>query len=202
MKTFAKTLRTVVTVVAILLLIIVAVLYFVDTPVVEEGQEPTLPQKVLLLGKQYLGEILGALGVSAVTVMTFLYYKIRSSSNSTLTQSQSTDRNVQGLVTKVNEQQTIIEKQGEEISTLTKKLDILSNVIMTVFSLSDMPTNVRGIVHTGQEDYKRVGAVKQIVEQVAETLQNKPVEQAPAVEHEATTVDDATETPTAGPVYD
>ncbi|MCH5157526.1 MAG: hypothetical protein J1G02_06615 [Clostridiales bacterium] len=201
MKTFVKTLRTIFIVVAVMLLVIVAVLYYVDTPVVEEGQEPTLPQKIIIVGKEKLTEILAALGVTGIAAITFLVNKIKSSASSTLTESQSTGEGVRGLVTKVNEQQEIIKHQDEQISVLTDKLDILSNVIMTVFSLSDMPTNVRGIVHAGQEEYKGLGAVKTIVKQVAESVKNAVVESTPAVEDEVASVDDMA-TPTTGPVYD
>ena len=197
-----KTLKTILIVLAAVLLIITAVLYFVDTPVVEEGQEPTLPQKVIILGKEYLAEILTALGVSGIGAMTWLYFRIRSSAQSTLTQSQSTGANVKGLVTKVDEQQEIIKQQDEKITVLTEKLDILSSVIMTVFSLSDMPTNVRGIVHAGQETYKSIGAVKKLVEQVSEPVQNAPAEPTQASEEETKSAPQETaEEKPSGPVF-
>ncbi len=68
-KQVAATFRTILIVLAVVLLIITAVLYFVDTPVVEEGQEPTTAQKIILTGKKYLSEILLALGVSGVTLI-------------------------------------------------------------------------------------------------------------------------------------
>ena len=202
MKKFGKTLSAIVTVIAVLLLIIVAVLYFVDTPVVEEGQEPTLPQKLLIKGKEYLTEILAALGVSGVAVMTFLVNKIRSNSNNTLLQSQSTDAVVQGLQERVKKSEETIINLVELIVAIGQKQDIANNVLLTTFSLSDLPASLREKIANAQEQYNKLCEVKKAVEHIAEKSQNSSTAQEDAVVEEASDVYGVSEASTSGTVYD
>ena len=202
MKTFAKTMRTILIVLAVVMLAIALFFYYVATPVVEEGQEPTLPQKIILFGKEKLNEILTLTGASMVGLLAYFTKRIYDSVKKSVSQALNTDANMQNISTTINGQRDIIKQQGEMISILTQKLDILSNVLMTTFSLSELPSNLREMIYTGQDQYNKLGTGKKISEQVVEALQNAEEEPAVAVEGETPAVQPDTEKETkTGPDY-
>lgn len=170
--TVAKTFRTIFIVLAAVLLIITAVLYFIDTPVVEEGQEPTTAQKVILLGKDYLSEILLACGASGIGLMGVLTKLIYNSANKTLTQSLSTSADILTLTNRLKDNEQTIAALTEIIGKMSKKQDIANNMLMTTFSLSELPASLREQIHNAQTEYNGLDKTVKIVEQIAETAKN------------------------------
>lgn len=170
--TVAKTFRTIFIVLAVVLLIITAVLYFIDTPVVEEGQEPTTAQKVILLGKDYLSEILLACGASGIGLMGVLTKLIYNSANKTLTQSLSTSADILTLTNRLKDNEQTIAALTEIIGKMSKKQDIANNMLMTTFSLSELPASLREQIHNAQTEYNGLDKTVKIVEQIAETAKN------------------------------
>ena len=201
MKTFAKTLRTIFIVVAVVLLIIAAVLYYIDTPVVEEGQEPTLAQKIILLGKERLGEILAATGVSMVGLLAYFAKKIYDSVKKSVNQSLDTDANVKGLYKGYQDLVETVAYLYEVVNTIEQKQDIANNVLMTTFSLSDLPSSLREKISNAQEQYNKLCEVKKVAEQLLSTVKNTISEQSSAVAEEKA-VEQETTQPQVDPVYD
>lgn len=171
-KQVATTFRTILIVLAVVLLIITAVIYFIDTPVVEEGQEPTVAQKIILTGKKYLAEILLALGVSGVTLIAAFVKLIYNSANRTAAQSNTTAADVAELRRDNAELRAENKKQYELIVQLMEKQDIANNVLLTTFSLSELPRSLREQIHNAMTEYNGVGKVKEIIEQVVDEPKN------------------------------
>lgn len=171
-KQVATTFRTILIVLAVVLLIITAVIYFIDTPVVEEGQEPTVAQKIILTGKKYLAEILLALGVSGVTLIAAFVKLIYNSANRTAAQSNTTAADVAELRRDNAELRAENRKQYELIMQLMEKQDIANNVLLTTFSLSELPRSLREQIHNAMTEYNGVGKVKEIIEQVVDEPKN------------------------------
>lgn len=171
MKTMvAKTFRTIFIVLAVILLIITAVLYFIDAPVVEEGQEPTVAQKIILLGKEYLSEILLACGASGIGLMGVLTKLIYNSANKTLTQSLSTSADILNLTNRIKDNEHTIAALTDIIGKMSKKQDIANNVLLTTFSLSELPASLREQIHNALTEYngldKAISSVQQVIEAV------------------------------------
>ena len=157
MKTnIAKLFKTIFIVIAVILLIITAVLYFMDTPVVEEGQEPTIAQKIILLGKKYLSEILMASGVSIIGIIGIFVKLIYNQVKQTFARSDLTSAEVAELKEENAELRKQITNMVSSITSLTKKQDIANNALLTTFSLSEMPSAVRSQIFTALSDYKAV----------------------------------------------
>ena len=159
----AKTFKTIFIVLAVILLILTVFLYYVDSPVVEEGQEPTVAQKIILLGKQYLGEILAICGVSAVGLIGVLTKLILNSANKTLQQSEGTSAEVADLKSELAESRKENSQLRRELTLRDKKQDIANNLIMTIFSLSDLPAAVRERVYRAQTEYNALGGTTESV---------------------------------------
>lgn len=168
----AKTFKTIFIVLAVVVLIITAVLYFIDTPVVEEGQTPTVAQKTILLGKKYLGEILAACGVSALGLLSILVKLIYNSVKKSLVENEATSAAVSSLEQKYanSEKENIALRQV--ITTMGKKQDITSTLLMTIFSLSELPVSVREQIHSAQTEYNSLDGALQIAGQVVEVVKN------------------------------
>lgn len=167
-----KTFKTIFIVLAAVLLIITAVLYFIDAPVVEEGQTPTVAQKIILLGKEYLGEILAACGVSAMGLLAVLVKLIYNSVKKSLLENQATSTLVSSLEQKYanSEKENVALRQA--VTIMSKKQDITSTLLMTVFSLSELPVSVREQIHSAQTEYNALDAALQIAGQVVEAAKN------------------------------
>lgn len=200
-KQVAATFRTILIVLAVVLLIITAVLYFVDTPVVEEGQEPTTAQKIILTGKKYLSEILLTLGVSGITLIAAFAKLIYNSANRTAAQSNTTAADVADLKRDNAELRAENRKQNELIMRLMKKQDIFSNAVLTTFSLSELPRSLREQLHNAMTEYNGVGKAKEIAEQVADEPKNADESEEQPVVAEDTPVKEATDDKSETPVY-
>lgn len=200
-KQVATTFRTILIVLAVVLLIITAVLYFVDTPVVEEGQEPTTAQKIILTGKKYLSEILLALGVSGVTLIAAFAKLIYNSANRTAAQSDTTAAEVADLKRDNAELRAENRKQNELIMLILKKQDIFSNAVLTTFSLSELPRSLREQLHNAMTEYNGVGKAKETVEQVADEPKNADESEEQPVVAEVTPVNEPTDDKSDTPVY-
>lgn len=200
-KQVATTFRTILIVLAVVLLIITAVLYFVDTPVVEEGQEPTAAQKIILTGKKYLSEILLALGVSGVTLIAAFAKLIYNSANLTEAHSDTTAAAVAELKQDNAELRAENRKQYELIMRLMKKQDIFSNAVLTTFSLSELPRSLREQLHNAMTEYNGVGKAKETVEQVADEPKNADESEEQPVVAEVTPVKEPTDDKSDTPVY-
>lgn len=177
-----KTLKIVLIVLAVVLLIITAVIYFIDTPVVEEGEEPTVAQKIILLGKEYLSEILLVLGVSGVGLLSALTQMIYNSAKRTLTQSASTSADVQNLGERILKAEATIGTLITIVNKLNKKQDIANNMLLTTFELSELPQNVRAQIHSAREEYNKQGDDNIAVLPATELAQVVVEEPAVAVE--------------------
>lgn len=173
-----KTVKTILIVLAAVLLIITAVLYFVDAPVVEDGQEPTMPQKIILLGKEYLTEILAALGVSAVGLLTYLVKKIYDSGKGTLLQSLATSTDVQKFATRLQNVESKLETYLTNQQRIERKQDIINDMLYTIFSLSELPLSVREKIQDAKDRYGNLDGVRSTVEQLNVEPQNTEVEPA------------------------
>ena len=148
-----RTLRTILIVLAAVVLVITAVIYFIDAPVVEEGQEPTVPQQIILLGKKYLSEILLVSGVSGVGLLGILTKLIYNSAKRTLMQSQNTSADVQILLEQRRQDRQEIAELKMEVKRLSRKQDIANSALLDTFALSDMPVSVREKIHVAREEY-------------------------------------------------
>lgn len=171
-STVAKTFKTIFIVMAVVLLIITALLYYIDTPVVEEGQTPTVAQKIILLGKEYLGEILAVCGVSAMGLIGILAKLIYNSTNKSLAENQATSAIVSSLEQKYenSEKENIALRQI--VTIMSKKQDITSTLLMTIFSLSELPVSVREQIHSAQTEYNSLDVALQIAGQVVKAVKN------------------------------
>lgn len=169
-KQVATTFRTILIVLAVVLLIITAVIYFIDTPVVEEGQEPTTAQKIILLGKKYLGEILLAFGVSGVALIGAFAKLIYNSAKRTAEESKTTSADMGILMKKNAEQEAKIAALEDLIKLLMKKQDITNNVLLNTFALSELPLSLREQIHNAQNAYSGLDKDFRSVERIADVL--------------------------------
>lgn len=166
----AKTFRTIFIVLAVILLVLTAFLYYIDTPVIEEGQEPTIAQKLTLLGKQYLGEILAICGVSAVGLIGILVKLIYNSAKKTSQQSEITSAEVAELKQELAENKAENRELCKKLSIMDQKQDILTNALLTTFSLSELPASLREKISDALTAYNELGKAKVIVDQVVEKV--------------------------------
>ena len=127
--TVAKTFKTIFIVAAVLVLVAAAVLYFVDAPVVEEGETPTVAQKVILLGKKYLTELLAAAGVSVVGVIGVLAKLIYNAVRQTVEKSTLTSTEVAEIKKENAELKSQIADAVAALAALAKKQDVANNAI-------------------------------------------------------------------------
>lgn len=185
-NTVAKTFKTIFIVLAAVLLIITAVLYYIDAPVIEEGQEPTVAQKIILLGKDYLAEILLACGASGIGLLGVFVKLIYNSVKKSVTDNQATA----GYVLSLEKRQEINEKkiaeQNRLIAIMSKKQDIANNLLMTVFSLSELPLSLREQIHNAQTEYNGLDGTAKIAGEIIETVKNaEPAQEQPVTEKAA-----------------
>lgn len=155
--TVAKTFKTIFIVAAVLVLVAAAVLYFVDAPVVEEGETPTVAQKVILLGKQYLTELLAAAGVSVVGVIGVLAKLIYNAVRQTVEKSTLTSAEVAEIKKENAELKLQIADAVAAIAALAKKQDVANNAILNTFALSELPASVRLKIDEAKAAYDAVG---------------------------------------------
>lgn len=155
--TVVKTFKTIFIVAAVLVLVAAAVLYFVDAPVVEEGETPTVAQKVILLGKQYLTELLTAAGVSVVGVIGVLAKLIYNAVRQTVEKSTLTSAEVAEIKKENAELKLQIADAVAAIAALAKKQDVANNAILTTFALSELPASVRLKIDEAKAAYDAVG---------------------------------------------
>ena len=188
MRKLAITLRTILIVVAVVLLIIAAVIYLVETPVVPEGEEPTLAQKIILVGKERLEAVLLALGVSGITLIGVFAKLIYNSAKRTFEQGTVTATDVLELKAENERLHADNAAQNKQIAILIKKQDIVNNALLTIFSLSELPANLREKLLSAQSEYNGVGADINVVTEMAEAIQNgaEKAEQPATVHVEAT----------------
>lgn len=185
MKTTAvKTFKTIFIVAAVLVLVAAAVLYFVDAPVVEEGETPTVAQKVILLGKQYLTELLAAAGVSVVGVIGVLAKLIYNAVRQTVEKSTLTSAEVAEIKKENAELKLQIADAVAALAALAKKQDVANNAILTTFALSELPASVRLKIDEAKTAYDAVGTT-------ADATEMTP---APATKAEDTTTEEDTDT--------
>ena len=182
--TVVKTFKTIFIVAAVLVLVAAAVLYFVDAPVVEEGETPTVAQKVILLGKQYLTELLAAAGVSVVGVIGVLAKLIYNAVRQTVEKSTLTSAEVAEIKKENAELKLQIADAVAAIAALAKKQDVANNAILTTFALSELPASVRLKIDEAKTAYDAVGTT-------AEPTEMTP---APATKAEDTTTEADTDT--------
>lgn len=154
--TVAKTFKTIFIVAAVLVLIAAAVLYFIDAPVVEEGETPTMAQKVILLGKQYLTELLAAAGVSVVGVIGILAKLIYNAVRQTVEKSTLTSAEVAEIKKENAELKSQIADAVAALAALAKKQDVANNAILTTFALSELPASVRLKIDEAKAAYDAV----------------------------------------------
>lgn len=171
-STIAKTFKTIFIVLAIVLLVITAVLYFIDTPVVEEGQEPTAAQKFVLLGKEYLSEILLACGASGIGLIGVFAKLIYNSVKNGLDGNAVMAAKIAQLEAKLEESEKTKVEQNQSITIMSKKQDIANNLLMTIFSLSELPVSLREQIYSAQTEYNGVGNVKDKIEPTVEIIKN------------------------------
>ena len=162
--TFVKTFKTIFIVAAVLVLVAAAVLYFVDAPVVEEGETPTVAQKVILLGKQYLTELLAAAGVSVVGVIGVLAKLIYNAVRQTVEKSTLTSAEVAEIKKENAELKLQIADAVAAIAALAKKQDVANNAILTTFALSELPASVRLKIDEAKTAYDAVGITAETTE--------------------------------------
>ena len=172
MRKLAITLRTILIVVAVVLLIIAAVIYFVEAPVVPEGEEPTLAQKIILVGKERLEAVLLALGVSGITLIGVFAKLIYNSAKRTFEQGTVTATDIAELKAENERLRTDNAAQNKQIAMLIKKQDIVNNALLTTFSLSELPSNLREKLLSAQSEYNDVGAAVSMVQEVVEVVKN------------------------------
>lgn len=175
--TVVKTFKTIFIVAAVLVLVAAAVLYFVDAPVVEEGETPTVAQKVILLGKQYLTELLTAAGVSVVGVIGVLAKLIYNAVRQTVEKSTLTSAEVAEIKKENDELKLQIADAVAAIAALAKKQDVANNAILTTFALSELPASVRLKIDEAKAAYDAVGT----------TAENPETEFAPDKAEDTTT---------------
>lgn len=171
-----KTIKVILVVLAVILLALTAFFYFVDAPVVEEGQEPTVAQKIVLLGKQYLAEILVAFGVSGIGVIGVLVKFIYDSSKNTQTATEGASKEVKQLKAENAELKNKMVQLCAVIENIEQKQDILTNTILDTFSLSELPISLREQIHNAQTAYNAIGTAKNVAEQVVIAAANAPQE--------------------------
>ena len=169
--TVAKTFKTIFIVAAVLVLVAAAVLYFVDAPVVEEGETPTVAQKVILLGKQYLTELLAAAGVSVVGVIGVLAKLIYNAVRQAVEKSTLTSAEVAEIKKENAELKSQIADAIAALAALAKKQDVANNAILTTFALSELPASVRLKIDEAKAAYDAVGTT-------AEPTETTPAERA------------------------
>lgn len=162
--TVAKTFKTIFIVAAVLVLVAAAVLYFVDAPVVEEGETPTVAQKVILLGKKYLTELLAAAGVSVVGVIGVLAKLIYNAVRQTVEKSTLTSTEVAEIKKENAELKSQIADAVAAIVALAKKQDVANNAILTTFALSELPASVRLKIDEAKAAYDAVGITAETTE--------------------------------------
>ena len=162
--TVAKTFKTIFIVAAVLVLVAAAVLYFVDAPVVEEGETPTVAQKVILLGKQYLTELLAAAGVSVVGVIGVLAKLIYNAVRQTVEKSTLTSAEVAEIKKENAELKLQIADAIAALAALAKKQDVANNAILTTFALSELPASVRLKIDEAKTAYDAVGITAETTE--------------------------------------
>lgn len=155
--TVAKTFKTIFIVAAVLVLVAAAVLYFVDAPVVEEGETPTVAQKVILLGKKYLTELLATAGVSVVGVIGVLAKLIYNAVRQAVEKSTLTSAEVAEIKKENAELKLQIADAVAAIVALAKKQDVANNAILTTFALSELPASVRLKIDEAKAAYDAVG---------------------------------------------
>lgn len=151
--TVAKTFKTIFIVLAVILLVLTVFLYYIDAPVIEEGKDPTVAQKIILLGKKYLGEILAICGVSALGLIGVLVKLIYNAGKDTQIASQHTSADVSALSERLNASEALIAKLTLYIEQLSKKEDIANNTLLTTFSLSELPVSLRETIHAAITEY-------------------------------------------------
>lgn len=171
-----KTIKVILIVLAIVLLALTAFFYFVDAPIIEEGQEPTVAQKILLLGKQYLAELLALLGASALGVMAVLAKFIYNSSKNTQTVANTTSLEILQLKTENAELKNQFTRLYEITTNMGQKQDILTNALLTTLSLSELPTSVREKIYTAQTAYNALGTAKETIEEVIVATAKVPLD--------------------------
>lgn len=199
-----KTIKVILLVLALVLLVLTAFFYFVDAPIIEEGQEPTVPQKILLLGKQYLGEMLTLLGVSALAFMAVLVKFIYNSSKTTQTSANTTSLEMLQLKKENAEQKNELTRLYKKVDNMEQKQDILTNALLTTFSLSELPTSVREKIYTAQTAYNALGEAKETIEEVVDKTVNVVSETVQQVSAAATDIKPRSEEPSeknASPIY-
>lgn len=162
--TVVKTFKTIFIVAAVLVLVAAAVLYFVDAPVVEEGETPTVAQKVILLGKQYLTELLAAAGVSVVGVIGVLAKLIYNAVRQTVEKSTVTSAEVAEIKKENAELKLQIANAVAALAALAKKQDVANNAILTTFALSELPASVRLKIDEAKVAYDAVGTTADATE--------------------------------------
>lgn len=177
--TVAKTFKTIFIVAAVLVLVAAAVLYFVDAPVVEEGETPTVAQKVILLGKQYLTELLAAAGVSVVGVIGVLAKLIYNAVRQAVEKSTLTSAEVAEIKKENAELNLQIADAIAALAALAKKQDVANNAILTTFALSELPASVRLKIDEAKAAYDAVGT----------TAENPETEFAPDKAEDDTTTE-------------
>lgn len=180
--TVAKTFKTIFIVAAVLVLVAAAVLYFVDAPVVAEGETPTVAQKVILLGKQYLTELLAAAGVSVVGVIGVLAKLIYNAVRQAVEKSTLTSAEVAEIKKENAELKLQIADAVAALAALAKKQDVANNAILTTFALSELPASVRLKIDEAKAAYDAVGTTAEPTEKAPapDTAENTATEAEPA----------------------
>lgn len=176
MKKFAKVLTTVL----VIFLVFTAVISFLDMPVAEEGKELTKAQELLVMLKTYLNEMLSVAGLTATGAMAWAVNVINKTTNVTSTSTNETAKSMVELKSEIEEIKNAQDK------TVGDKLDLLMQMISSVFLASDMPATVRAKVTDFVDSFDKVKAkaspatvtevvqvVKEIVEVVAPAQQQE-----------------------------
>ncbi|MCM1043487.1 MAG: hypothetical protein NC350_04705 [Corallococcus sp.] len=183
MKTFSKILAVILAV----LLVAVAVIGLMEMPEAEEGAELTKAQKVIVILKTYLNEILATFNLSLGAFLLAIFNTISRQSQTTAKSAAATDGQVAELV-KSNEKLLADSKEKDgKIKELASKLDVLMCVLSETLLLSDLPVTVREKITAYKAEYDKLASAANDAVKAVETATAVVVEVADKLSEEKET---------------
>lgn len=183
MKTFSKILAVILAV----LLVAVAVIGLMEMPEAEEGAELTKAQKLIVLLKTYLNEILATFNLSLGAFLLAIFNTISRQSQTTAKSAAATDGQVAELV-KSNDKLLVdaTEKDGK-IKDLAEKIDVLMSVLTETLLLSDLPVTVREKITAYKAEYDKLASAANDAVKAVETTVTAVTEMADKLSEEKET---------------
>lgn len=152
MKTFSKILM----VILILIFLVVAVLGFLEMPVAPEGEELTAAQRVLVALKTHLSTILTAIGLPLDAVLLALFVAINKQAAATTSKAGVTSGEVELIKNNQQSQQCELKTVGNNVYTLSNKLDVLTEMLSETLLMSDMPASLRERIQDFKTHYDKI----------------------------------------------